>query len=194
MDDVQYGSSIIQQNGHRWRFMTLTTSPESDQNKVSTYFARFRATLAKHGYRPQYFKVTERTKAGRKHFHLIVDVFVPFNVIQAAWRAATDGTATWVNIKKAQVKRAAGYLTKYMTKQTIFTEDRAPHERLYSFSQHFPRLPKPEPTGEWEFILKPKHGGQIAQARVELTRRISNKAAWVRACAGDPADLPGDPT
>lgn len=193
MDDVQYGATIIQQNGHRWRFMTLTTSPDSDQTKVGTYFARFRATLAKHGYRPQYFKVTERTTAGLKHFHIIIDVFVPFNVIQAAWRAATDGTAYWVNIKKAQVKRAAGYLTKYMTKQTVFTDERAKGEHLYSFSRRFPRMPKPEPTGEWEFMLKPKNSGHVAQARVELARRISNRAAWVRACAGDPPD-PGDPT
>lgn len=158
--------------------MTLTSSPESNQNSMGKYFARFRANLWKQGYRPQYFKVTEFTEMGRRHFHLLIDVFVPFNVIQAAWRAATDGTAYWVNIKKAQVRKAAAYMAKYMTKQTVFSEQFEPGEHRYSFSHKFPRLHYKEPDGEWEFRLAPLSTGKVRQAKGELKDRAERRRTW----------------
>lgn len=178
LDDISYGTQIIQEGGHRWRFMTLTTSYTSDQTKVGLYFKRFRSYLAKHGYRPQYFKTTEFTQTGLRHFHLIIDVFVPFNVIQAAWRAATEGTAYRVNIKKTQLRQAAGYLTKYLTKQSIFSHSFHEGEHRYSFSQKFPRLARPKPTGEWEFRLNPQNQGLLQKAAAELAERVKARRNW----------------
>lgn len=181
LDDVAYGGAVIQDRGFRWRFMTLTSSPRTNARQA---FPRFRAILHKwrkkqgHKQAIQFFKVTEFTESGLRHFHLLIDTFVPFGVIQAAWRAATDGTAYWVNIKKAQVKQAAGYMAKYMTKQTVFSDKFDDGEHRYSFSQQFPRLPRPEPTGEWEFRLNPKTTSLIQTARVELAARADHRKSW----------------
>lgn len=164
LDDVAYGARVIQLNGRRFRFMTLTTGPDSNQDLMGKYYNRFRAILRKHGYRFDYFKVTEFQENGQRHFHILIDVFVPFNMIQYAWRLATDGTAYWVNIKKAQVRAAAGYMSKYMTKQTVFSTQFKKGERRYSFSRRFPRMPKEESTHRYAFVAKPDHSAFIKKA------------------------------
>lgn len=159
----------------------MTSSPRTDARRA---FPRFRAILHKwrkkqgHKRAIQFFKVTEFTESGLRHFHLLIDTFIPFGVIQAAWRAATDGTAYWVNIKKAQVKSAAAYMSKYMTKQTVFSDKFDDGEHRYSFSQQFPRFPRPEPSGEWEFRLNPVNRGRLQKARAELIERAARRKTW----------------
>lgn len=148
LDDISYGGNIIQQNGYRWRFLTLTLSWRVDDRKIDLFWQRFRSLLAKHGYTPQYFKVKEFTIKGKRHLHVLISTFIPFNFIQYAWRQATEGTSYWVNIKKAQIKSAAGYMAKYLTKQTVQSDKFDKGERRYSFSKLFPRVPKEPKTTE----------------------------------------------
>lgn len=148
LDNIAYGGAIIQANGRRWRFLTLTLSTRVDGRKIDLFWARFRANIhawaKKTGqHTPQYFKIKEFTEKGQRHLHVLIDTFLPFNMIQYFWRMATDGTSYWVNIKKAQVKSAAGYMSKYMTKQTVLSDLFDKGERRYSFSYHFPRIPRP---------------------------------------------------
>lgn len=154
---IGYGGTIIQQRGHRWRFLTLTLSTKVDGRQIDLFWARFRAILAKHNYHPEYFKVKEFTIKGQRHLHVLIDVFIPFNFLQYAWRLSTDGTSYWVHIKKAQIKSAAGYMNKYMTKQTVHSNLFDKGERRYSFSRNFPRpakQEKPPSTARYEFISK----------------------------------------
>lgn len=161
LDDIAYGGGIIQANGRRWRFLTLTLSTKVNGRDIDLFWARFRAHIhnwrVKQGHKipVQYFKVKEFTEKGQRHLHVLIDTFVPFNFIQHAWRQATEGTSFWVHIKKAQVKSAAGYMSKYMTKQTVMSDKFDKGERRYSFSHRFPRIPRPEkPPGpsKWAYL------------------------------------------
>jgi hypothetical protein len=169
LDDVHYGAGVIQANGHRWRMLTLTTSPRSDQGAMSKYFNRFRSILRKHGYTPEFFKVVEFTEKGLRHFHIMISVFVPWNFIQYAWYMATEKTAYYVKITKAQIRSAAGYMAKYMTKDSLLSKSFKKHERRYSFSRHFPRLPKVEAKEEWSFIYKPNNNNLLREMQERLT-------------------------
>lgn len=157
LDVIAYGGAVIQQRGQRWRFLTLTLSTKVDGRRIDLFWARFRAILAKHNYHPEYFKVKEFTEKGQRHLHVLISVFIPFNFLQYAWRTATEGTSYWVHIKKAQVKSAAGYMNKYMTKQTVHSGLFDKGERRYSFSYHFPRPAKREKTpsgARYEFVSR----------------------------------------
>lgn len=155
LDDIGHGGHIVQEQGRRWRFLTLTLTTHVDGRKIDLFWQRFRSYMLKRGYRPTYFKVKEFTEKGQRHLHVLIDVFIPFNEIQYAWRLATEGTSYWVHIKKAEVKRAAGYMAKYLTKQSVNSTQFDKGERRYSFSKHFPRLPrekKDTEPGRYEYL------------------------------------------
>lgn len=155
LDDVSYGGAIIQSLGRRWRFLTLTLALHVDSRQIDHFWARFRATLAKHGHRMTFFKVKEFTKNGQRHIHAIIDIFIPWNLIKHAWYEATEHSSYIVYIKSTQVRSAAGYMSKYMTKDSVQCDRFDKGERRYSFSKNFPRVPKaekiPEP-GRYEYI------------------------------------------
>lgn len=155
LDDIGHGGGVVQLAGRRWRFLTLTLSLHVDDRKIDLFWARFRATLAKHGYKPTYFKIKEFTEKNRRHIHALLDVFIPWNLIKHAWYEATEKTSYIVFIKKTQVKSAAGYMAKYLTKQTVQSESYDKGERRYSFSRDFPRAPRPVKIiqpGRYEYI------------------------------------------
>jgi hypothetical protein len=70
---------------------------------------------------------------------------------------ATDKTAYIVHIKKAQLHSAAGYMSKYMTKQSILSNQFKRYERRYTFSRKFPRLTIVKATESWSFVYKPNN-------------------------------------
>jgi hypothetical protein len=150
--------------------MTLTLSTKVDGRQIDLFWQRFRSLLHKHGYRPQYFKVKEFTEKGQRHLHVLIDIFVPFNEIQYAWRLATEGTSFWVHIKKTQVRRAAGYMSKYLTKQTVLSSSFDKGEHRYSFSRKFPRMPKEEQEKE--------QGRYTYISAVALMRELVDKCEW----------------
>lgn len=170
LDVIGFGGQVIQSKGRRWRFMTLTLSTKVDGRRIDLFWQRFRSLLHKHGYRPEYFKVKEFTKNGQRHLHVLIDVFVPFNFIQYAWRMATEGTSFWVHIKKAQIKSAAGYMAKYLTKQTVLSHQFEKGEHRYSFSRKFPRPAKEQKNkepGRYEYL-----------SAVEYMYRMLDSGGW----------------
>ncbi|GEM_PF-6923721 len=201
LDRVNYGFK----GGVRVRGMTLTELKEPDNpehEKISKHWARLRANLYKKGYKFRFFRVTEfrprYCKTCRKdcvnkgkrqdcefdntqyrHYHILIDAYIPQEVVSNAWYEATNHTAYIVWMNKSEIKKAGGYFAKYITK-TMNDEHFGRHERRFSFSQKcFPlvvmeelpdldgislgsiptrvdgekfRLPIP---GEWEFTYDP---------------------------------------
>lgn len=186
IDDIQFGGEIIQRAGHRWRFLTLTLSPRAEQEKINMYWARLRSSVRKAGYRFEFFKQTEFTENGIRHLHAIVSAFVPWGVIRHLWFLATDKTSWIVHIKKAQVKKAGAYMSKYMTKQSLLSSEFKKGERRYSFSRGFPRLPKKEPNPDYEFIYMPDNARHLQLAALDLGARIMRNILWDIATNGPP--------
>ena len=156
LDDVRYGSKLLRVSGYRWRFVSLSTGPDVDARMLPKYWARYRASIAKYGYRFQFFKVTEFQENGTRHYHAIINMFVPWGLLKHLWILATDGLGQHVDIRKEQLRSPAGYMLKYMGKG--FLDDRfMDHERRYSFSQRFPRLPRPDPNPRFRFVYKPNN-------------------------------------
>lgn len=174
LDEVSYGGNIVQLAGKRWRFLTLTLSPQANQDSLSKYWNRFRATLYKHGYKPEFFKVTEFTEQGIRHLHILISIFIPWNLIKGAWYLATDKTSYIIFIKKTQVFSAAGYMAKYMTKDSVLSHNFRKYERRYTFSRGFPRMPKITTNGEWVFHLKPDNSHLLHDAHTHLTALINS--------------------
>lgn len=149
LDRVAYGFHGFQwqpKRGVRIRGMTLTElkDPDNDEaDKISVHFARLRANLAKKGYRPQYFRVTEfRPREGDtsenpkqyRHYHVLMNAYIPQAVISNAWYEATNHTAYVVWVNASDIMKGAGYLSKYLTK-SMNDEHFGKHERRFSFSQ-----------------------------------------------------------
>lgn len=155
--DIDYGVQGLYRMGRYIVFITLTTSYESDQSSIMTYWARFRAFIAHYGLKLQYVLTKER-KHGLTHLHIIADHFVPYNLLQAAWWASTGKTAWKTDIRKVDMRKSPSwYIVKYVTK------DRESHQahlddadgldaqvqpragslvKRVTFSQAFPRRPR----------------------------------------------------
>lgn len=154
------------QKGHRARALTLTLGPDADNALMGRYFARFRAYLAKKRKdrkgrmrcfrRINYFWTKEFMQNGKQHLHVLIDVFIPVNIIRKAWTWATYGTSRIVHIasRGGPVRNAAAYMTKYMTKELQQQHKFKKGEHRYGFSQYRDspfRLKPKEKTGEWEY-------------------------------------------
>lgn len=113
------------------------------------YWARFRATLAKYGYRHyRYFWVKEFTKKGKLHLHIAISVYVPIWLIRHAWYYATEKTS-WVVYITSRINNPAGYMMKYATK-SIDSKFRY-RERRYGFSRIGFSPKKYVPDGKWTY-------------------------------------------
>lgn len=142
LDRVSYGFK----GGTRVRGMTLTELKDpgnEEAEKISVHFARLRANLYKKGYRFRYFRVTEfKPRKGDtspnakqyRHYHVLIDAYIPQAVISNAWYEATNHTAYVVWVNASEIMKGAGYLSKYLTK-TMNDEHFGKHERRFSFSQ-----------------------------------------------------------
>ncbi len=136
LDQIYYGFK-----GFRVRCLVLTEKAYTEQSKeIMQHWAKLRAVLHKKGYKFRYFWVKEFTVAGTRHLHILLSVYIPRAVIQAAWERITEYTAYIVWINQSGIRKAAGYMSKYMTKD--MTDSRfGVHERRYGCSQkHFPKI------------------------------------------------------
>jgi hypothetical protein len=104
----------------------------------------------------EYLRITELTKAGWPHYHLMVrSKFLPREVIQAEWAKLTGNTV--IDVRQVQKAFSAYfYLMKYLSKlhQIEWTE------RHVSYSRNFFRPDpnfKPEPCTLSEKKLHPIH-------------------------------------
>lgn len=107
----------------------------------------------------QYIKVIEFTKNGYPHYHMLVDRYLPYFIIQELWNEAvntvkkTSGVNARVNIKHGfQASGAGRYITKYLTKTAEKTAGDVRRFRLWSKSGRLPLFPITNKIKEWLFI------------------------------------------
>jgi len=75
--------------------------------KMRVYLARrLRRTVA-------YEAILELQGNGRAHLHVLIDAFIPWEWVRAAWGALGGGH---VRIEKIDVRNVSAYLSKYLTK------------------------------------------------------------------------------
>jgi len=141
MDVVRIASDQIKQDktlpAQRkiWRFLTLTQR-DTDPTPIMTAWNRWRAFMAKKKITFDFFLVKEFTKKGKRHLHVLINRYIPSRVVMYAWRLATDGNSYVTKIARREIKNAAGYMTKYMTKTMedgLFRR----RERRYSCSRKY---------------------------------------------------------
>jgi len=125
-------------------WVTLTVQFDgSSENRAtinrdfSKYWARFRANFWKRGVKFSYFKMIEFTEKDVKHIHLMTSPALDYFDVQEAWAWATRGSLIIESEAIKDVRRAATYVSKYMTKLTSYQMYNK-HERIYSFSQDLP--------------------------------------------------------
>lgn len=92
--------------------------------------------MRKKGITFDFFLVKEFTKKGKRHLHVLINCYIPSRVVMYAWRLATDGNSFVTKIARREIKNAAGYMTKYMTKTMEIGLFRR-RERRYSCSRNY---------------------------------------------------------
>lgn len=135
------------------RFVTLTLDPSKIEGSPVAYlnavFAKFRVYLKrKCGVAPKYIRVLEFQKNGNPHLHILIDRFIEWQWIKAAWAAVGGGR--FVNVKFVDVHHVSRYLSKYLSKELLLS---APLWcRRVTCARGIQLLPKS--AGEWSYVLK----------------------------------------
>ncbi|WP_145972511.1 inovirus Gp2 family protein [Methanocella paludicola] len=127
--------------------MTLTErSTAKNKDKIMKHYRRLMDNLKKEYPGLKAFWVKEFTKRGVRHLHVALNMYIPQARIKKLWTRATDGESYIVHIEDTcEVRNAAGYMMKYMTKQLEGGDNFKTHERRYGFNGE--KRPKPP---EWE--------------------------------------------
>lgn len=169
--------------------LTLTLAEDMDDTRITECWNRLKASLRKYGYRFAYVWFKEFTKKGRRHLHVLLDKFIRKGLIRRLWLKATENTSYIVKINRRPIRSAAGYCSKYVTKD-IQHEDRYQYkERRYTCSRDFNIPKEARSPGEWGFEYDPEyqtrapHDGpedkmplsRIRQAREEWNRLQASK-------------------
>lgn len=164
------GFNVAVFGGARVRALCLTLGPDAKNELMGKYFARFRAWLAKprlhhKKYRSfrgiNYFWTKEFQENGQLHLHILIDAYIPVQLIRKAWKWATYGTSKIVFITKInrEIKRPAGYMTKYMLKELEQADEFRRKERRFGFSRKGglfkPQVYKSDSLQPVGFIYKP---------------------------------------
>jgi hypothetical protein len=135
------------------RFLTLTLDPAKIQGEPVRYlnglFAKLRVYLKrKYGVSPQYIRVLEFQQNGTPHFHILVDRYIPYAWIRAAWVAIGGGSM--VDIRYIDVHRVSRYLSKYLTKELLMSAPQRSRRVTTSRGIHLFEK-KPQET-TWTFL------------------------------------------
>nr|WP_148266484.1 hypothetical protein [Methanocella arvoryzae] len=81
------------------------------------------------------FWVKEFTKRGVRHLHVAINMYIPQSRIKELWIKATGGQSHIVHIEDAcEMRNAAAYMMKYMTKQLSGGDNFKRNERRFGFS------------------------------------------------------------
>ncbi len=107
--------------------------------------------------------VLELQQDGYAHLHILVDRYMPQGWVKEAWQAVGGGRI--VDLRQVQMERAAGYLSKYLTKD-LGASGIAKGQRRYGNSRNIHLFAKAAKTG-WKIIW-----GHLPNLRQRL-------AAWV---------------
>ena len=169
--------TMIHEHYKRFRGMTLTLGENADNRNMGKYLHRFFMALKKAGYKFDYLWVKEFTIRGKLHVHALITTFIPWSIIKAYWRMATDNTSFIVWIADAQIRQTTAYMAKYMTKELIEAPFRK-GERRYSMSKGMREAwPKIEHDTEnrYEFTLKPDNSELIKEAMNHIWQSLKNR-------------------
>jgi hypothetical protein len=103
-----------------------------------------------------YVKVLEFTKRGYPHYHVLVNEFLPYVIVQACWENAINSTfksngthGRAFVVASMQAKHAAKYVAKYVLKTS---KDPRGKFRLWSKSNGASIFETKESSGEWIFL------------------------------------------
>lgn len=130
------------------RLLTLTLADNVDDERITEFWHRLQNSLKKYGIKFAYCWFKEFTKNGRRHLHVLIDKFIKKSLIKRLWLKATEGTSYIIKINHRPIRSAAGYISKYITKDVQKEGRYKRKERRYSFSHDF-NEPKAMSTGEW---------------------------------------------
>ncbi len=114
------------------RFMTLTMQAD-DKSNIMHHWNTLLLDIKRHYRGIRGFLVKEYTKRGVAHIHALVTRFIDQAWLSRRWHEIT-GTSFIVHMEEAfEVKNAAAYMLKYMTKAHGALDLYAKGERIFSF-------------------------------------------------------------
>jgi hypothetical protein len=139
--------------------MLTFTFQENDDVDPQAAFNRFVTSLRDDGHRVRYFRVTERTRAGKRHYHALVEGWLPYRELSKRWKRATGGKSKWIHARAIHDRKGAvRYITKYMTKALAHHFEKG--ERRYTASRGV-LPPVIHEKGEWDTWISPKGKGYV---------------------------------
>lgn len=138
------------------RMLTLTLRSDLDDTKITMYWNRLKASLRKYGYKFAYAWFKQFTEKGTRHLHVLLDKYVPRKLIKRLWLKATDYTSYLVKINHRPIRSAAGYVSRYVTRDIQGEARYLPKEHRYQCSRDF-NLPKVASSHEWGFEYDPDY-------------------------------------
>jgi len=152
-------------------FLTLTLQTY-DEKPLMASWNLFLAGLKKDGYKVRYLLAKEHTRAGKAHLHVIGEGWMPYTQLSRRWKRATNNASRITHVRRLRdKKRAAGYVTKYMSK-SVGSHLFRPKERRYSASRGV-LLTLPNEKGGWEtYIYKARHGPKDYAKYLARTNRL----------------------
>jgi hypothetical protein len=142
---------------------SLFASPELSVKPSSEIWRRFINNVRRCSFLSyeeknfDYVRVSEYTKKGFVHFHVIVHTYLPLKILNNIWWTAinqvchTKGRHGNIDISKHKhtSKSAAGYVCKYVLKSAVVCYLK---HRLYSKSKSCILFKKKVSNGEWLFV------------------------------------------
>lgn len=134
------------------RFVTLTLDPAKIPQGVLSHaylrecWRKMRVYLSRRSGRSvEFIAVVELQRSGIAHLHVLVGVYLPQEWLSKAWQAVGGGRI--VDVRWVDVQRIAGYLAKYLTKDSLQTLPSG--TRLFSCSRGIVLWPKKKSSGWW---------------------------------------------
>jgi len=128
-------------NNRQLRFLTLTykydNNCENILEKYSKDFNKFITYIRRLNYKFNYFKIIEFTKKQTIHFHLLIDSYIPQQLISNLWFQITSDSFIVFITRLMNNKQLINYCLKYISKsfnnnQDLFVVYKI---RRYSFSR-----------------------------------------------------------
>lgn len=159
-------------------FITLTLSSNqehSDQLIKSQLLNQFLTEAKKKWHMTKYVWKAERQRNGNLHFHILTDVFIPYNELRNTWNRCQSKLGYIAAFQKihghrnpnstdvhslAKIKNVRQYMAKYMTKETIQNRSKMSREEANY-------RPKPlcitasVSKGAKDFLRKESNNGRI---------------------------------
>jgi len=151
--------AIVASTQGTWRFWTLTI-PVGPRPVAERYYAlrnawhSFSRKLKKQYPSIKYIRMIDTGSGGNCHYHVMVNAYIPVDVLRSLWVASGGGYI--INVKLIPAKAAAIYMSKYITSTKGM---RADIERILfetgsrRFSTSRNTLP-PLSTGDISLILR----------------------------------------